>query len=151
MPERLLARLDLVIGAVHSHFRLSRHRQTERILRAMDTKYFTILAHPSGRLIGEREAYAVDMERLIRAAAERGCYLELNSQPQRLDLNDTWCMRAREEGVRLAINSDAHAVDDFDLLDEGIRQARRGWLEKDHVINTHGLADLKKILRATRA
>ncbi len=151
MPERLLARLGLVIGAVHSHFRLSRHRQTERILRAMDTKYFTILAHPSGRLIGEREAYAVDMERLIRAAAERGCYLELNSQPQRLDLNDTWCMRAREEGVRLAINSDAHAVDDFDLLDEGIRQARRGWLEKDHVINTHGLADLKKILRATRA
>lgn len=150
MPANMLARLDLVIGAVHSQFRLSRRKQTGRILRAMDSKYFTILAHPSGRLLGEREAYAVDMEQIIKAARQRGCYLELNSQPQRLDLTDTYCLLARQEGVLLSLNSDAHNVDDFDLLEEGIHQARRGWLEKDDVINTRSLAGLRKLLGATR-
>jgi len=149
LPDSVLSKLDLVIGAVHSKFRLPRARQTRRILRAMESKYFTILAHPSGRLLGEREAYDVDMPRIIKAAAERGCYLELNSQPMRLDLNDTYCQMARELGVRVSINSDAHGTKDFLLLGGGISQARRGWLEKGQVINARPLGELRKLLKAT--
>ena len=98
LPDSILGRLDLVVGAVHDHFNLSRKKQTERITRAMDSRYFTILAHPSGRLLFEREAYDVDMEEIIRKAADRGCVLELNSQPQRLDLTDVHCRQAQAEG-----------------------------------------------------
>jgi len=149
LPDRILSQLDLVIGAVHSQFRLSRKQQTARILRAMDSKYFTILAHPTGRLLEERPAYDVDLSRIIEAARQRGCYLELNSQPQRLDLTDTWCQVAREQGVLISINSDGHGPADFDLLEGGILQARRGWLEKSDVLNTRPLARLRKRLRAT--
>ncbi len=149
LPADVLCRLDLVVGAVHSGFRLSRRKQTERILRAMDSPCFSILAHPTGRLLGEREAYAVDMERIIEAAAARGCFLELNSQPQRLDLTDDHCLLARERGVLVSIDSDGHQVSDFDLLDGGIRQARRGWLEKQHVLNTLPLSQLRRKLKAT--
>lgn len=107
LPDEDLRRLDLVVGAVHSHFRLSRQKQTERILRAMDRPCFTILAHPSGRLINERAPYDVDMARVIRHARERGCFLEVNAHPVRLDLTDTDCRMAKEEGVMLSINSDA--------------------------------------------
>jgi DNA polymerase (family 10) len=110
LPDEDLGRLDLVVGAVHSHFRLSREKQTERILRAMDRPHFTILAHPSGRLIDEREPYEVDMPRLIRHARERGCALEVNAHPVRLDLTDTDCQMAKDEGVLVSINSDAHSV-----------------------------------------
>jgi DNA polymerase (family 10) len=149
LPDDVLRRLDLVVGAVHSHFRLSRAQQTERILRAMDQRYFSLLAHPSGRLLGERDAYNVDMERVIRHAAERGCYLELNSQPQRLDLTDVYCQMAHDEGVLVSINSDAHAASDFDGLRFGVGQARRGWLEKRDVLNARPLAQLRKLLRRT--
>jgi len=116
LPDEDLRRLDLVVGAVHSHFRLSRLKQTERILRAMDQPHFTILAHPSGRLIDEREPYEVDMPRLIRHARERGCALEVNAHPVRLDLTDTDCQMAKDEGVLVSINSDAHSVLDFENL-----------------------------------
>ena len=99
LPDAVLERLDLVIGAVHSGFELSRARQTQRILRAMDNPRFTLLAHPTGRLIERRAPYDVDMPRIIRHARERGCYLELNANPERLDLLDTHCQLAREEGV----------------------------------------------------
>ena len=146
----LLEKLDLVIGAVHSRFDLSRARQTRRILDAMDNPNFTLLAHPSGRLIERREPYAVDMPRIIRHARERGCYLELNAHPERLDLLDTHCQLAREEGVLVSINSDAHSIPDFDNLRFGIGQARRGWLEKQDVLNTRPLSELRKLLAATR-
>lgn len=149
LPDNILSKLDLVIGAVHSKFRLTRNKQTTRILRAMDSKYFTLLAHPSGRLLQEREAYAVDMPRIIKAARERGCYLELNCQPQRLDLNDSYCKLAKEQGVLISINSDGHNVNNFDFLHGGINQARRGWLEKTDVLNTRVLRELKKMLRYT--
>jgi len=148
--DSLLSQLDLVIVAVHSKFRLSRQQQTTRMLRAIESKYVNILAHPSGRLLGEREAYDVDMSRIIIAASERGCYLELNSQPQRLDLNDTYCLQAKQQGVLLSINSDAHGTGDFDYLTGGIHQARRGWLEKKDVLNSRSLAQLMKLLNATR-
>ncbi len=147
LPDKILAELDIVVGAVHSQFHLSRARQTERIVRAMDHPYFDILAHPSGRLLGSREPYDVDMLRIIRAARKRGCFLELNAHPERLDLLDSQCRMARDEGVLIAINSDAHSVDDFDNLAYGIGQARRGWLEKGDVLNTRDLKGLRSLLR----
>jgi DNA polymerase (family 10) len=151
LPDSILGRLDVVIGAVHSQFHLSRTKQTERIIRAMDHPYFTILAHPTGRLIEEREPYDVDMARVIRAARQRGCYLEINAHPARLDLLDTYCQMAKAEGVKLSINSDAHSTLDFDNLRFGVGQARRGWLEKDDVLNTRSLAQLKPLLKGTHA
>ena len=149
LPDEDLGRLDLVVGAVHSHFRLSREKQTERILRAMDRPHFTILAHPSGRLIDEREPYEVDMPRLIRHARERGCVLEVNAHPIRLDLTDTDCQMAKEAGVLVSINSDAHSVMDFENLRYGVGQARRGWLEKRDVLNTRSLQSLRLLLKRT--
>ncbi|HSN41247.1 MAG TPA: DNA polymerase/3'-5' exonuclease PolX [Burkholderiales bacterium] len=149
LPDPVLARLDLVIGAVHSAFDLPRRKQTERILRAMDHRCFTLFAHPTGRLIGSREPYEVDMLKILRAAKNRGCFLELNAQPDRLDLQDTHCQMARDEGVLVCINSDAHSTLDFACLKYGIGQARRGWLEPGDVLNTRVLAALKPLLRRT--
>jgi DNA polymerase (family 10) len=149
LPDNVLARLDLVVGAVHSRFDLSRAKQTGRILRAMDHPHFTLLAHPSGRLIEQREPYDVDMLRIIRHAKQRGCYLELNAHPERLDLLDSQCQSAKEEGVLVSINSDAHSTYDFANLRYGVGQARRGWLEKADVLNTRKLAALRKLLKST--
>jgi DNA polymerase (family 10) len=149
LADNVLAKLDLVVGTIHSHFSLSLQKQTERILRAMDHPYFTFLAHPSGRLINEREPYEVDMMRLIHKARERGCFLELNANPRRLDLYDTYCQVAKAQGVLVAINSDAHQVNALDHLGFGVGQARRGWLEKDDVLNTHSLTQLRKLLKST--
>jgi len=136
---------DLAPG-LHDLLRI-RQKQTERILRAMDNPLFNILAHPSGRLINEREPYDVDLERLIEAAGERGCFMELNAHPDRLDLNDVFCKTAKEHGVRLAVSTDAHSVDNLDYMRLGILQARKGWLEPDDVLNTRSCGDLKKLLK----
>ncbi|MCB1985761.1 MAG: DNA polymerase/3'-5' exonuclease PolX [Burkholderiales bacterium] len=149
LPDNVLARLDLVVGAVHSKFDLSRAKQTERILRAMDSPYFTLLAYPTGRLIERRAPYDVDMSRIIREAKNRGCFLELNANPERLDLLDTYCQMAKEEGVLISINSDAHSTYDFANLRFGIGQARRGWLEKKDVLNTRSLEELRKLIKPT--
>ncbi len=149
LPDEVLGRLDLVVGAVHSQFNLSRARQTERILRAMDHPHFTLLAHPSGRLIEERAPYDVDMLRIIRHARQRGCFLELNAHPERLDLLDSHCRMAKEEGVLVSINSDAHSTFDFAHLRYGVGQARRGWLEKGDVLNTRSLEALRPLIART--
>ncbi|MBN1931746.1 MAG: DNA polymerase/3'-5' exonuclease PolX [Desulfobacterales bacterium] len=149
LPDDVLSELDLVIGAVHSHFNLSGEKQTQRILRAMDHPYFTILAHPTGRIINKREAYDLDMDRIIGHAFERGCFLELNSHPKRLDLNDIYCQSAKAEGVLVSINSDAHRVVDFNNLRFGVGQARRGRLEKKDVLNTRTLPELRRLLNQT--
>lgn len=151
LPDSVLSKLDLVVGAVHSKFDLSRAKQTERILRAMDNRYFTLLAHPTGRMIEQREPYDADMLRIIRHAKQRGCCLELNAHPERLDLLDTWCLAAKEEGVLVAINSDAHSTLDFNNLRFGVGQARRGWLEAGDVLNTRTLKDLVKLLTQLRS
>jgi len=150
LPDEVLAECDLVVGAVHSKFNLSRAKQTERILRAMEHPHFTILAHPTGRLLETREPYDVDMLRIIREARARGCFLELNAHPERLDLLDVYCQMARDEGVPVAISSDAHSAQDFDNLVYGVGQARRGWLEKKDVLNTRGLTELRRLLKAAR-
>jgi DNA polymerase (family X) len=148
LPDSLLAELDVVIAAVHSKFNLTRARQTERILRALDHPLVTMLAHPSGRLIDAREAYDVDMLRIIRKAAARRRFLELNAHPERLDLLDTHCRMAKDEGVLVAINSDAHSMQQFDNLKYGVGQARRGWLEKKDVLNALPLRELRRLLAA---
>jgi DNA polymerase (family 10) len=147
LPDDLLAELDLAIGAVHSHFGLSAQKQTERVLRAMDHPALRVLAHPTGRLIGRRDAVALDMERVMEGAAERGCWLELNAQPQRLDLTDVAVRAARDLGVGIAISTDAHSPDQLHFMRLGVAQARRGWLEKRDVVNTRGLAALRRLLK----
>ena len=144
-----LSRLDFVLGTVHSHFNLSREKQTERILRAMDHPYFSMLAHPTGRKINQRDPYQVDLTRIIHKASERGCYLELNANPKRLDLTDIYCQMAKAEGVLVSINSDAHSIDAYNDLEFGVGQARRGWLEKKDVLNTRSLAQVRKLLKKT--
>lgn len=147
LPDKALARLDLVIASVHSKFDLSRAAQTERIIRAMDNAHVSILGHPTGRLIGVREPYKIDMERLIAAAHERGCHLELNAEPDRLDLNDVHAQAAKSLGVKVAISTDAHSTAALAYMRFGIDQARRGWLEPADVINTRPLPELRKLLK----
>ena len=149
LPDEVLQELDLVVGAVHSHFGLGRRRQTTRLLRAIDHRCFSILAHPSARLINERAPIRMDLERVVAGCAERGCFLELNAQPARLDLDDAGCRLAAEHGVRVSIASDAHRPGDFALLDGGVTQARRGWLGPGDVLNTLPLAKLRPLLRRT--
>ena len=147
MPDAVLAKLDICLGAIHSAFGLSRKKQTERVIRAMDNPHFHILAHPTARLIGQRQACRLDMEQVMDAALERGCYLELNAQPQRLDLNDVHCRMAKERGLKVAISTDAHSSGQLEYLRYGVGQARRGWLEKQDVLNTLGLKALLKALK----
>ncbi len=110
----MLGQLDLVIGAVHSRFDLPRARQTRRLLTAMDHPHFTLLAHPTTRELDKRPPMEADWLKIIRHARDRGCFLELDSQPDRLDLPDNWCRVAKEEGVPVAIDSDARSVRDLD-------------------------------------
>jgi DNA polymerase (family 10) len=147
LADSILNELDLTVCSVHSRFTLSREKQTERIIRAMDNPYFSILAHPSGRLIDERAPYDVDMERVIDAARIRGRILELNAQPDRLDLTDIYCKMAKESGVRIAVSTDAHSKNELALMRFGIAQARRGWLEPEDVVNTLSWPELKKVLK----
>ena len=147
LPDDILKELDVTVCSIHYKFALSEEKQTERVLRAMDNPYFHIFGHPTGRLIGEREPYRIDMERILRGALERGCYMEVNAQPDRLDLSDVHCRLAKEIGVKVAIATDAHRRSDLDKMRFGIGQARRGWLEADDVLNTRSIGALRKMLR----
>ncbi len=147
LPDDILARLDLRVCAVHYQFNLSRRKQTERILRAMDNPHFNILAHPTGRLINQRAPYEVDLERLMRAAVANGCFMEVNANPDRLDLTDDACRMAKELGMKVAISTDAHSTAGLDYLRFGVDQARRGWLEANDVLNTRSRSRLLRLLR----
>lgn len=147
LSDDVLKELDVVVCAVHSKFKLSREKQTYRVLKAMDNPYFNILAHPTGRLIGSREGYDIDIEKIIEHAKECGCYLEINAQPERLDLNDINAKLAKEMGVKMAISTDAHNIFTLDYMEYGVNQARRGWCEKEDILNTYTLKELKKLLK----
>ena len=147
LPDEILKELDFTVCSIHYGFDVSEAKQTERVLRAMDNPYFTILGHPTGRLIGEREPYAIDLERVMRGALDRGCYLEVNAQPDRLDLDDAHCRLAKSLGVKVAIVTDAHRASDLAKLRFGVDQARRGWLEPDDVLNTRSVSALRRLLR----
>lgn len=145
--DKVLKELDIVVGAIHYKFNLTREEQTERILRAMDNPYLNIIAHPTGRLINEREPYDIDLEKIMQKAKENNCILEINSQPSRLDLNDLNSRKAKEMGVKLVISTDAHSTTQYNFMRFGIGQARRGWIEKNNVINTRNINQLKKIIK----
>lgn len=148
LSNDILRELDLVVCSLHYKFNLSLEQQTGRVLRALETSpVFTILGHPTGRLIDERQPYDIDLERIMKAAAARGHALELNAQPERLDLEDIYCQMAKELGVRIAVSTDAHSTGGLDLMPYGIFQARRGWLEADDILNTRSLSALLNILR----
>jgi DNA polymerase (family 10) len=149
LPDAILRRLDLVVIAIHSQFNLSESRQTTRLLRALERPCVSILAHPTGRLLGERAPYALDFKRVLQAARERPCYLEIDAQPMRLDLDDVHIRAARDAGVLCSIDSDAHSSADFADLALGVQQARRGWLEAKDVLNARPLPALRKLLRQT--
>jgi len=151
LPNSALAGLEIVVAAVHSKFDLPRAKQTERILVALDNPAVAILAHPTGRLIEERDPYDVDMQKIIRKAKARNVALEVNAHPERLDLLDTHCQMAKQEGVLVSINSDAHSTYEFGMLGFGVGQARRGWLEKQDVLNTKSLKDLRRWLSERRS
>lgn len=147
MPNNILKELDFTVCSVHSKFNLSKHKQTKRVIRAMDNPYFTILGHPTGRLINRRVPYEIDMENIMQAAAERHRILELNAQPERMDLDDLHCKMAKELGIKLAISTDAHSTMQMNNMKFGIYQAQRGWIEAKDVINTYGLTELIKYFR----
>lgn len=147
LPDSVLKELDFRVCSVHSKFNLPREQQTERILKAMDNPMFTILGHPTGRLLNTRKPYEVDMEAIIQGAAERGCFLELNAHFDRLDLNDAHCRMAKEAGVKVAISTDSHAPSHLAFMRYGVDQARRGWLEKGDVVNTRGVDELRELFR----
>ncbi|MGH8399477.1 MAG: hypothetical protein ACRESU_00100 [Gammaproteobacteria bacterium] len=136
-----------MVGAVHYKLDMPRNKQMVRLLRAMDNLHLNIIAHPTGRLINSRAPMNLDMEKFLRAARDRGIALEINSQPERLDLDDIHCKLARDAGVRLVISSDAHSSDGLDGIRFGIDQARRGWLEPHQVLNTLPLDKLLVALR----
>ncbi len=150
LDDAVLKLLDIVIVSVHQKFNLPSDKQTERIMRAMDHPCTTFVAHPTGRLLLARPPYAVDVPRLIKHAKQRGCFLELNANPQRLDLNDSYCQLAKTEKVPIVLNTDAHHTGDVANFAAGIAQARRGWLEKDDVLNTLSLRALQKRLKQCR-
>ena len=147
LPDKVLSRLDIVVAAVHYKFDLPRAAQTERFIRAMDNRHVSIIAHPTGRLIGERDPYELDMDRLLAAAHERGCHLEINAHPDRLDLMDIHAQAAKAAGVKIAISTDAHSAPGLDNMRFGVDQARRGWLEAADVINTRPLPELRRLLK----
>ena len=147
IKDEVLARLDVVGIAVHSHFNLPKREMTERIVRAMRNPHADILFHPTGRVIQKREPYDVDMDALIKTAKETGTVLEIDAYPDRLDLKDGHIRKAVEAGVKLVIDSDAHSVNHMRFLEFGVAQARRGWAEKKDVINTRPLKEFLKCLK----
>lgn len=146
LPDSLLARLDIVTAAVHSDFDLPGEAQTARILKAMDNRHVHVIAHPTGRLLDERAGYAVALETVIEGAKERGCFLEVNAHPSRLDLDDVHARAAKDAGVLIAIGSDAHSTVGLANIRFGVDQARRGWLEANDVLNALSWPELSRRL-----
>ena len=143
-PDTLLKQLDLVIGAIHSGFKQKREQITKRIVTAMKNPHLHIIAHPTGRLLGEREPYDLDINQVIEMAGKTGTALEINAYTERLDLDDINCMKAKQKGVKLAIGTDAHHVDQLWMMELGVTVARRGWLEASDVLNTLPAEELIK-------
>jgi DNA polymerase (family 10) len=142
LPDEVLAELDIVVAAVHSGLRQPREQFTARAIAALRHPHVDILAHPTGRLLGQREGADIDMEAVLRAAAETGKAVEINAHPWRLDLNDVGIRRAIELGVLLAISSDSHDPEDFGLLHFGVAMARRGWASPAHILNTRSAEEV---------
>ena len=146
-PDEILEQLDIVVASVHSHFTLSEAKMTQRIIRAIENPFVNIIGHPTGRLLGRRPMYPLNLEDIIAAAAENKKVLEINGSPNRLDLDPEFVRMAKKAGVLLAVNTDAHGIEQLAHRHSGLNVARRGWLTKNEVINTYTLEELRaKIL-----
>jgi DNA polymerase (family 10) len=142
IKDEALKKLDYVIAGIHSNFKMEKGKMTERIIRAMQNPNVDILSHPTGRILKRRDEYQIDFDKILRAAKKLGFILEINSYPERLDLNDQNIRRCKEAGVKMVINTDAHHKDQLRFIEYGITQARRGWAEKEDIINTQPLEKL---------
>ena len=146
LSDEVLSQADWVLGSVHYGQNQSEEKITDRIVGALENPHVTAIAHPTGRLLNKREAYAVNMDRVFAAAKEQGKLLELNASPARLDLNDTFCAAAKTHGIPIVINTDAHSIRGLDVLRYGVLQARRAGLSKADVANTKTWLQLKKLI-----
>ncbi len=145
--DDVLKKLDIVIASVHSRFKSARNEMTDRVVRALQNMNVDILGHPTGRLIGRREPYELDLRKVFEAAAKNKVHLEINSQPDRLDLKDIFIKEAKSYGLKFAISTDAHSVAELRFMELGIAMARRGWLEEKDVVNSYPLKELPKLFR----
>jgi DNA polymerase (family 10) len=146
-PDDLLKELDYTVCSIHSRFALGRQAQTERVMRAMDNRYFNILGHATGRLLLKRPGYEIDVERVIKHARQNGCFFEINSSPDRLDLSAENSRRAAAAGVMMAVSTDSHSTGELDLVRCGLDQARRAGLRKSDVLNSLPWHKLQRLLR----
>jgi DNA polymerase (family 10) len=147
LPDDVLKEADWVIASIHYGQTQPREKITQRLLNAIRNPYVHAIGHPTGRLIGRRKGYPVDFETVFKVAAEHGCLVELNCQPDRLDLDDATLAAAKKRGVGIVIGSDAHAVEELGFMEFGVYQARRGGLEARDVANTRTLAGFRKLLK----
>lgn len=150
LPDDVLREMNIVVASIHSGFRQNREQLTKRLVSAMRNPYVTIIAHPTGRLIGERDSYDIDMDEILKVAKETGTAIEINAYPLRLDLNDTYAKMAKEMGIPIVISTDTHIANQFDYMAYGVSIARRGWLEKADVLNTMGYDSLRKALKKVK-
>jgi DNA polymerase (family 10) len=146
LPDEILAEMDIVVASVHSFMDLDKAEMTARVLRAMHHPAVDILAHPTGRIINKRKSFALDVEEVLQAAAALSVAVELNANPNRLDLSDIHVHRARELGVPVVVSTDAHSVRGLDVMRYGVDQARRGWLGPSDVLNARPLAEFERWL-----
>ena len=148
--DDLLERLDWIVASLHTSFRMKEKEMTARMIAAMEHPLVDAIGHPTGRMIGVREGYALDMDAVIEAAARTGTFLEINANPNRRDLSDTYARAAAAAGVKIVIDSDAHGADTLDKLRFGVATARRAWLTKKHVANTLTWPKLNKLRKRSR-
>ncbi len=139
IEDEALEKLDYVIAGIHSQFKITKDKMTKRIITAMKNRNVDIISHPTGRLIQKRDEYQIDFDEILKVAKETGTILEINSYPERLDLRDVYIKKAKEAGVKMIINTDAHHINQLHFIGYGISQARRGWAEKKDIINTQSL------------
>jgi DNA polymerase (family 10) len=151
MPYDVLDRLDWIVCSIHSGFNQERQQITDRVIRAIETGYPNVFAHPTGRILGGRGPYEIDLEQVFQAAIENDVRLELNASPYRLDLNSYWAGVARQAGVGFVISTDSHQAGGFANMQYGVITARRAWLTAGHVLNTLPLSGLLSELERKRA
>ncbi len=144
--DDILKKMDVVIASVHSGFNQDEYTLTKRLIKAMENKHVNIIAHPTGRLLGKREPYKININDVFKKAIENNIVLEINASPDRLDLKDVHCREAKKMGIKMVINTDAHEKSNLYDMEFGVQNARRGWIEKKDIINTKSLKDLKQIL-----
>ena len=147
IKDEVLEKLDYVIAGMHSVLKMPKEEMTARMIKAMKNPNVDIISHPTGRLIGKRDEYLLDFDKVLKTAKETGTILEINASPERLDLREIYIRRAKAEGVKMIINTDAHQREQMNLMEYGIAMARRGWAEKQDIINTLPVEELIKYFK----